>query len=41
MALIVMRAHSPFTYLPWALYGFGSAVNVLAFTVLSQDFRAN
>ncbi len=37
LALIVMRAF-PFTYLPWALYGFGSAVNVLAFTVLSQGF---
>ena len=37
LALIVLRAFS-FTYLPWALYGFGSAVNVLAFTVLSQGF---
>jgi predicted MFS family arabinose efflux permease len=37
LALIVTRAF-PFTYLPWALYGFGSAVNVLAFTVLSQGF---
>ncbi len=37
LALIVVRA-IPFTYLPWALYGFGSAVNVLAFTVLNQGF---
>ena len=37
LALIVLRAVL-FTYLPWALYGFGSAVNVLAFTVLSQGF---
>jgi MFS family permease len=37
LALIVARAIS-FTYLPWTLYGFGSAVNVLAFTVLSEGF---
>jgi predicted MFS family arabinose efflux permease len=37
LGLIVTRAMS-FTYLPWALYGFGSAVNVLAFTVLSEGF---
>ena len=37
LALIVSRALS-FTYLPWALYGFGSAVNVLGFTVLSEGF---
>ena len=37
LALIVLRA-IPFTYLPWALYGFGAAVNVLGFTVLSEGF---
>jgi MFS family permease len=37
LALIVSRAVA-FTYLPWTLYGFGSAVNVLAFTVLSEGF---
>jgi predicted MFS family arabinose efflux permease len=37
LALIVLRV-IPFTYLPWTLYGFGSAVNVLAFTVLSEGF---
>jgi predicted MFS family arabinose efflux permease len=37
LALIVLRA-IPFTYLPWTLYGVGSAVNVLAFTVLSEGF---
>jgi MFS family permease len=36
-ALIVSRAVA-FTYLPWTLYGLGSAVNVLAFTVLSEGF---
>jgi hypothetical protein len=35
LGLIVLRA-IPFTYLPWTLYGVGSAVNVLAFTVLSE-----
>ena len=37
LALITTRALA-FTYLPWALYGFGSAVNVLGFTVLSEGF---
>lgn len=37
LGLIVTRA-TTFTYVPWALYGFGSAVNVLAFTVLSEGF---
>jgi predicted MFS family arabinose efflux permease len=37
LALITTRAVA-FTYLPWALYGFGSAVNVLGFTVLSEGF---
>jgi hypothetical protein len=37
LALIVGRI-LPFTYLLWTLYGLGSAVNVLAFTVLSEGF---
>jgi MFS family permease len=37
LALIVLRT-IPFTYLLWSLYGFGSAVNVLSFTVLSEGF---
>jgi MFS family permease len=37
LALIVSRAVA-FTYLSWTLYGLGSAVNVLAFTVLSEGF---
>jgi MFS family permease len=37
LALIVLRV-IPFTYLPWTLYGLGSTVNVLAFTVLSEGF---
>ena len=37
LALITTRA-LPFTYLLWAAYGLGSAVNVLGFTVLSQGF---
>ena len=39
LALIVMRA-IPFTYLLWALYGFGSSVNVLGFTVLARRLPA-
>ncbi len=37
LGLIVTRAFA-FTYLPWVLYGLGSAVNVLGFTVLSEGF---
>jgi predicted MFS family arabinose efflux permease len=37
LTLIVTRA-VPFTYLLWALYGCGSSVNVLGFTVLGQGF---
>jgi predicted MFS family arabinose efflux permease len=37
LALIVMRA-MPSTHLAWALYGLGSAVNVLGFTVLGEGF---
>jgi MFS family permease len=37
LALIVLRV-IPFTYLSWTLYGLGSTVNVLAFTVLSEGF---
>ena len=37
LGLIVTRAFA-FTYVPWALYGLGSAVNVLGFTVLSEGF---
>ena len=37
LTLITARAVS-FTYLLWAAYGLGSAVNVLGFTVLSQGF---
>jgi len=37
LALISTRA-LPFTYLLWAAYGLGSAVNVLGFTVLSEGF---
>jgi MFS family permease len=37
LALIITRA-LPSTYLAWALYGLGSAVNVLGFTVLGEGF---
>lgn len=37
LALIVTQALSS-TYLAWALYGLGSAVNVLGFTVLGEGF---
>ncbi|MEP6942622.1 MAG: MFS transporter [Betaproteobacteria bacterium] len=37
LGMIVMRPFA-FTYFPWALYGLGSAVNVLGFTVLSEGF---
>jgi MFS family permease len=37
LALITTRA-LPFTYLIWALYGLGSAVNVLGFAVLNAGF---
>ena len=37
LALIITRA-LPSTYLAWSLYGLGSAVNVLGFTVLSEGF---
>ena len=37
LTLIVTRAMS-FTYLPWALYGLGTSVNVLGFTVLGEGF---
>ncbi len=36
LALIVLRA--PWTYVLWAVYGLGSAVNVLGFTLLGQGF---
>jgi hypothetical protein len=36
-ALIVMQA-LPSTYVAWALYGLGSAVNVLGFTVIGEGF---
>ena len=37
LALIVMQA-LPSTYVAWALYGLGSAVNVLGFTVIGEGF---
>ena len=37
LTLITSRV-LPFTYLLWAAYGFGSTVNVLGFTVLSEGF---
>jgi len=37
LALIVTQALSS-TYVAWALYGLGSAVNVLGFTVLGEGF---
>jgi MFS family permease len=36
LALITLRA--PWTYVLWALYGLGAAVNVLGFTLLGQGF---
>ena len=37
LALIVTRA-LPFTYTLWMLYGLGSSVNVLGYTVVSEGF---
>jgi predicted MFS family arabinose efflux permease len=37
LAAIIIRA-MPSTYFAWALYGMGTSVNVLSFTVLSQGF---
>jgi MFS family permease len=37
LALIITRA-LPSTYVAWALYGLGAAVNVLGFTVLGEGF---
>jgi predicted MFS family arabinose efflux permease len=37
LTLIIARAF-PSTYLAWALYGLGSGVNVLAFTMLGEGF---
>jgi len=37
LALIVMQA-LPSTYVAWALFGLGSAVNVLGFTVIGEGF---
>ena len=37
LAAIVTRT-TPSTYFAWALYGFGSSVNVLGFTLLSEGF---
>jgi len=37
LGLIITRA-LPSTYVAWALYGLGSAVNVLGFTVLGEGF---
>ena len=37
LAVIITRA-LPSTYLAWVLYGMGTAVNVLSFTVLSEGF---
>jgi MFS family permease len=37
-ALAAIVANLPGSYLWWSLYGLGAAVNVLAFTVLSQGF---
>jgi predicted MFS family arabinose efflux permease len=37
-ALAAILAELPGTYLWWALYGFGAAVNVLSFTVLNAGF---
>jgi hypothetical protein len=36
LALITLRA--PWTYVLWAVYGLGTAVNVLGFTLLGQGF---
>jgi predicted MFS family arabinose efflux permease len=38
LALVAIVVELPGTYLWWALYGFGAAVNILAFTVLGEGF---
>ena len=39
LALIVTRA-LPFTYVLWMLYGLGSSVNILGYTVVSEGFAS-
>ena len=38
LALVVINAQVPGSYLWWSLYGLGAAVNVLAFTTLNEGF---
>jgi hypothetical protein len=38
VALALITLHAPWTYVLWAVYGLGSAVNVLGFTLLGQGF---
>lgn len=38
MALVIINAQIPGSYLWWSLYGLGAAVNVLAFTTLNEGF---
>ena len=38
IALTLITLRAPWTYVLWAAYGFGVAVNVLGFTVLGQGF---
>jgi len=38
VALMLITAQAPWTYVLWALYGLGAAVNVLGFTILGQGF---
>jgi sugar phosphate permease len=38
VALMLITVQAPWTYLLWALYGLGAAVNVLGFTLLGQGF---
>ncbi len=38
LALVIINAQVPGSYLWWSLYGLGAAVNVLAFTTLNEGF---
>jgi sugar phosphate permease len=38
VALLLITIQAPWTYVLWALYGLGAAVNVLGFTLLGQGF---
>jgi MFS family permease len=38
VALVLITLRAPWTYVLWAVYGLGAAVNVLGFTLLGQGF---